>query len=141
MSTKLPKNYSPSADEPFMNAKQQEYFRQKLLAWREELMNDFEATLEQLAKGEQKAADYADMASDEADRSLALRSRDRDRKLIAKIDEALERLKNGTYGHCADTGKPIGLARLEARPTASLSIEAQEAHENREQMNQRGGSF
>lgn len=141
MSPKLPKNYSPSAKEPFMNAKQKEYFRLKLLAWREELMNDFEATLEQLGKAEQKAADYADMASDEADRSLALRSRDRDRKLIAKIDEALERLKGGTYGYCADTGNPIGLARLEARPTASLSIEAQEAHEDREQMNQRGGSF
>ncbi len=141
MSPKLPKNYSPSAKEPFMNAKQKEYFRLKLLAWREELMNDFEATLEQLGKAEQKAADYADMASDEADRSLALRSRDRDRKLIAKIDEALERLKGGTYGFCADTGNPIGLARLEARPTASLSIEAQEAHEDREQMNQRGGSF
>ena len=141
MSTKLPKNYRPSADEPFMNKKQQEYFRQKLLAWREELLSDFEATLEQLGKAEQKAADYADMASDEADRSLALRSRDRDRKLITKIDEALERLKSGTYGHCADTGNPIGLARLEARPTASMSIEAQEAHENREQMNQRGGSF
>ena len=141
MSTKLPKNYSPSADEPFMNKKQQEYFRQKLLSWREELLNDYEATREQLSKSERQAADYADMASDEADRSLALRSRDRDRKLITKIDEALERLKNGTYGYCADNGNPIGLARLKARPTASLSIEAQEAHENREQMNQRGGTF
>lgn len=135
MSVKLPKDYRPSADEPFMNERQKEYFRQKLLTWREELLNEYEVTRSQLGNSDRQAADYVDLASDEADRALELRTRDRERKLLGKIDEALDRIKNGTYGFCADTGKPIGLARLEARPTAALSIEAQEAHEKRERMN------
>jgi DnaK suppressor protein len=135
MTVKLPKDYRPSPSEPFMNAKQREYFRRKLIAWREELLEDYEETREQLGQAGGQTADYVDLASNEADRALELRTRDRERKLIAKIDEALERLRDGTYGICADTGKPIGLARLEARPTASLSIEAQEAHEKRERMN------
>jgi DnaK suppressor protein len=134
MTVKLPKDYSPSAKEPFMNDKQKEYFRRKLVAWREELLEDYEETREQLGQAGGQTADYVDLASNEADRALELRTRDRERKLIAKIDEALERLRDGTYGYCTDTGKPIGLARLEARPTAALSIEAQEAHEKRERM-------
>jgi DnaK suppressor protein len=140
MSVKLPKGYKPSAKEPFMNDRQQEYFRQKLVAWREELLEDYEETRTTLSGAERQAADFVDQASDEIDRTLELRTRDRERKLIAKIDAALERLKDGTYGYCEETGKPIGLARLEARPTASLSIEAQEAHERRERMNYRGDS-
>ncbi|MCB1182607.1 RNA polymerase-binding protein DksA [bacterium] len=138
MSVKLPQGYKPSADEPFMNEKQREYFRRKLVAWRDELLEDYQETRTTLSGADRQAADFVDQANDEIDRTLELRTRDRERKLIAKIDEALERLKDGTYGYCADTGKPIGLARLEARPTASLSIEAQEAHERREQMNIRG---
>jgi len=137
MSLKLPKNYRPSADEPFMCARQQEYFRRKLAAWRDELLEDYEETREQLGNAPGQIADYVDLASNEADRTLELHTRHRERKLIAKIDEALERLQDGTYGYCAETGKPIGLARLEARPTASLCIEAQEAHEKRERIGSR----
>ena len=130
----LPRGYRPSADEPFMNEMQQEYFRRKLKAWRDELLEDYQETRDKLSAGETRGGDYADAASDETDRALELRSRDRERKLIAKIDQALERLKEGTYGYCTETGKPIGLARLEARPTATLCIEAQEAHERRERL-------
>jgi DnaK suppressor protein len=132
MSVDLPRGYHPTSDEPFMNEKQQEYFRRKLKAWRDELLEDYEETRVNLSTADKRAGDFADAASDEADRALELRTRDRERKLIAKIDEALERLKEGTYGYCVETGKPIGLARLEARPTAALCIEAQEAHERRE---------
>lgn len=141
MSVKLPKGYRPSPDEPFMNERQQEYFRQKLLAWRDELLEDYEETRTALSGTERQGSDFVDQASDEIDRTLELRTRDRERKLLGKIEEALERLKDGTYGYCADTGKPIGLARLEARPTAALSIEAQEAHERRERMNMRGNAY
>jgi DnaK suppressor protein len=133
MRIKLPKNYRPSADEPFMNERQQEYFRQKLLDWREELLEDFQETRSHLSLAGDKTADFVDLASTELDRALELRTRDRERKLIAKIDEALERLRDGTYGFCAETGEPIALARLEARPITALTLAAQEAHEKREQ--------
>lgn len=130
----LPRGYRPSADEPFMNEMQQEYFRRKLKAWRDELLEDYQETRERLSASDGRSGDFADAASDETDRTLELRTRDRERKLIAKIDQALERLKDGTYGYCAETGSPIGLARLEARPTATLCIEAQEAHESWERL-------
>lgn len=138
MGVKLPVNYRPSKDEPFMNELQREYFRRKLLAWRTELLEEYEETRKALEKSERAGSDFADMASAETDNVLELRTRDRERKLVAKIDEALERIEKGTYGYCAETGKPIGLARLEARPIASLSIEAQERHEKEEIRGSRG---
>jgi len=134
----LPPDYRPSADEPFMNAQQREYFRRKLTSWREELLKDSHSTREELGNGERAGSDFADQASKETDQALELRTRDRERKLVMKIDEALERVEAGTYGYCAETGKPIGLARLEARPTASLSIEAQERREEAEARGYRG---
>jgi len=138
MGVKLPANYRPSKDEPFMNKRQVEYFRLKLLAWRTELLEDYNETRNHLGKGERAGSDFADMASAESDHAQELRTRDRERKLTAKIDQALERIEKGTYGYCADTGNPIGLARLEARPVASLSIEAQERHEEQEIRGLRG---
>ena len=132
MSVKLPDGYRPTDKEPFMNEKQLEYFRRKLVAWRTELLADYEDTRKHLESGERAGSDFADMASSETDAAFELRTRDRERKLVAKIDEALERIAKGTYGVCAETGKPIGLKRLEARPTAALSIEAQERHEAQE---------
>ncbi len=132
MGVKLPANYRPSKDEPFMNKRQLEYFRLKLLGWRTELLEDYNETRSHLGKGERAGSDFADMASAETNHAQELRTRDRERKLTAKIDQALERINSGTYGYCADTGNPIGLARLEARPVASLSIEAQERHEEEE---------
>lgn len=132
MGVKLPKDYRPTAKEKFMNERQLEYFRRKLVAWRMELLEDYQETREHLGNGDRAGSDFADMASAETDNALELRTRDRERKLVAKIDEALERIDNGTYGYCAETGKPIGLKRLEARPIASLSIEAQERHEAEE---------
>ena len=138
MGVKLPANYRPSKDEPFMNKRQIEYFRLKLLAWRTELLEDYNETRSHLGKGERAGSDFADMASAESDHAQELRTRDRERKLTSKIDQALERIEKGTYGYCADTGNPIGLARLEARPVASLSIEAQERHEEEEIRGIRG---
>jgi DnaK suppressor protein len=138
MGVKLPANYRPSKDEPFMNKRQLEYFRLKLLAWRTELLEDYNETRSHLGKGERAGSDFADMASAETNHAQELRTRDRERKLTAKIDQALERIENRTYGYCADTGNPIGLARLEARPVASLSIEAQERHEEEEMRGMRG---
>ena len=138
MGVKLPDDYRPSKDEPFMNELQHEYFRRKLALWRSELLNEYEETRKHLEKRDRAGSDFADMASAETDNVLELRNRDRERKLAAKIDEALERIENGTYGFCAETGKPIGLARLEARPIAALSIEAQERHEMEEARNARG---
>ena len=138
MGVKLPANYRPSKGEPFMNKRQLEYFRRKLLAWRSELLEDYNETRTLLEKGERAGSDFADMASAESDHAQELRTRDRERKLTAKIDQALERIKSGTYGYCTDTGNPIGLARLEARPVASLSIEAQERHEEEEIRGLRG---
>lgn len=132
MGVKLPENYRPTQKEKFMNERQREYFRRKLLAWRSELLEDYQETREHLGNGDRAGSDFADMASAETDNALELRTRDRERKLVAKIDQALERIDNGTYGYCAETGKPIGLKRLEARPIASLSIEAQERHEAEE---------
>ncbi|MFQ5984711.1 MAG: RNA polymerase-binding protein DksA [Alphaproteobacteria bacterium] len=115
-----------------MNPMQREYFRQKLLRWREELLQESNQTLQHLQEGSIRESDVADRASAETDRSLVLRARDRERKLISKIDAALRRIEEGTYGYCEETGDPISLKRLEARPIATLSVEAQERHERRE---------
>ncbi|MGG5808788.1 RNA polymerase-binding protein DksA [Falsiroseomonas sp. CW058] len=130
----LPPDYRPTSDEEFMNPLQVEYFRQKLLRWRGDLLREAGETLSSLGQGGINEADLTDRASVETDRALELRTRDRARKLISKIDQALERLENGTYGYCEETGEPIGLRRLEARPIATLSIEAQERHERMERV-------
>ena len=132
MATILPSNYKPTTKEKFMNAKQQEYFRQKLDKWRSELLDEASETRQNLQETSVSEADIADRASTETDRSLELRTRDRARKLISKIDEALERIDAGSYGYCIETDEPIGLKRLEARPIATLSLEAQERHEKME---------
>ena len=128
------KPYRPTDKEPFMNDRQREYFRQKLLAWREDILKEAKETLQHLQDENQNHPDFADRASSETDRAIELRARDRQRKLIAKIDEALSRIEDGTYGYCEETGEPIGLARLEARPIATLGLEAQERHERRERV-------
>jgi DnaK suppressor protein len=126
--------YRPSEDEPFMNEKQVEYFRQKLLNWKEDILRESRETVTHLQSETENHPDLADRASSETDRSLELRTRDRQRKLISKIDEALRRIEEGVYGYCEETGEPIGIARLEARPIATLSLEAQERHERRERV-------
>lgn len=126
--------YRPSEDEPFMNDRQVEYFRQKLLNWKEDILRESRETLSHLQSETENHPDLADRASSETDRALELRTRDRQRKLISKIDEAIRRLDDGSYGYCEETGEPIGLARLEARPIATLSLEAQERHERRERV-------
>ena len=126
------KAYRPSEKEPFMNERQREYFRVKLLAWREDILREAKETLLHLQEENQNHPDIADRASSETDRAIELRARDRQRKLIAKIDEALARIDDGTYGYCEETGEPISLRRLEARPIATLSVEAQERHERLE---------
>lgn len=131
---RLPKNYKPSADEPFMNARQREYFRRKLEAWKEEIMDDSRATLDHLQQETENIPDLTDRASTETDRALELRTRDRQRKLVSKIDQALRRIEEKTYGYCDETGDPISLERLDARPIATLSVEAQERHERREKV-------
>ena len=128
------KPYRPSDKEPFMNERQREYFRAKLLQWREDILKEAKETLQHLQEENQNHPDLADRASSETDRSIELRARDRQRKLIAKIDEALSRIEDGTYGYCEETGEPISLKRLDARPIATLSIEAQERHERREKI-------
>ncbi len=132
MPTKISRNYRPSEKEPFMNAKQREYFRRKLFGWRDKLVCETSETLQLLQEGGLQKPDIADRASLETDRSLELRTRDRARKLISKIDEALKRIEEGSYGYCEETAEPINLARLEARPIATLSVEAQEQHERLE---------
>lgn len=132
MATRLPKAYKPTEDESFMNARQREYFRRKLLEWRDELIRESTQTLQHLQQDSLQEADLADRASVESERSLELRTRDRERKLIAKIDEALGRIQDGSYGFCEETGEPISPSRLDARPIATLTIEAQERHEMRE---------
>ncbi|MBS4082282.1 MAG: RNA polymerase-binding protein DksA [Rhizobiales bacterium] len=127
-------NYRPTEDEPFMNEKQKEYFRQKLMRWRDDILREAKQTLQHLQEENVNHPDLADRASSETDRAIELRARDRQRKLIAKIDAALERIEDGTYGYCVETGDPISLKRLEARPIATLSIEAQERHERREKV-------
>ena len=128
------KPYRPTDKEPFMNDRQRDYFRQKLLAWREDILREARETLQHLQDENQNHPDFADRASSETDRAIELRARDRQRKLIAKIDEALSRIEDGTYGFCEETGEPISIKRLEARPIATLSIEAQERHERRERV-------
>jgi DnaK suppressor protein len=132
MNVTLPPDYVPSEDEPFMNDTMKEYFRQKLLRWRAELLRESDETLQHLQEGGLQEPDIADRASAEADRALELRTRDRERKLIAKIDAAIGRVADGSYGYCEETGEPISIRRLEARPIATLSIEAQERHERLE---------
>ena len=133
MTSRVPKNYKPTQKEKFMSAKMKEYFRLKLIDWKNELLKESSQTLENLQKQENAAKpDITDRASEEIERSFELRKRDRERKLINKIDSALQRIDDGTYGYCEETGDPIGLKRLEARPVATLSLEAQEMHEKAE---------
>jgi len=126
--------YRPSEDEPFMNDRQLEYFKQKLLDWKEDILKESRETVTHLQAETENHPDLADRASSETDRALELRTRDRQRKLISKIDEAIRRIEDGNYGYCEETGEPIGIARLEARPIATLSLEAQERHERRERV-------
>src|SRR3954452_24079083 len=128
------KNYRPSEKEPFMNDRQRDYFRAKLLAWKDEILRESRVTLQTLQEENVNHPDLADRASSETDRAIELRARDRQRKLISKIDAALQRIEDNTYGYCEETGEPISLKRLEARPIATLSVEAQERHEKREKV-------
>ena len=130
----LAPDYKPSDSEPFMNERQREYFRNKLLAWKEEILKEAKETLVTLQSESENHPDIADRASSETDRAIELRARDRQRKLISKIDAALSRIEDGSYGYCEETGEPISLKRLEARPIATLSLEAQERHERRERV-------
>ena len=130
----LPDNYKPSEDEPFMNAKQLEYFQRKLLSWKADLLVETRETLEVLQGTTRNIPDSADRASEETDRSLELRTRDRQRKLVTKIDSALQRIAEGEFGYCEVTGEPISLKRLDARPIATMSLEAQERHERKEKV-------
>lgn len=134
MAVRLPKGYMPTDDEPFMNKRQKEYFRRKLEKWKEDILRENRETLQHLQDDLVQHPDIADRASSETERSLELRTRDRQRKLIAKIDAAIRRIDEGTYGYCEETGEPISLKRLDARPIATLSIEAQERHERREKV-------
>lgn len=130
----LPEDYRPAEDEPFMNERQTEYFRRKLNAWKGELMGDSKLTIEGLQNTSRNIPDIADRASEETDRALELRTRDRQRKLVSKIEAALRRIDEGEYGYCEQTGEPISLKRLDARPIATLSLEAQERHERAEKV-------
>ena len=130
----LPDDYRPAEDEPFMNERQLEYFRRKLMEWRDELLAGSRDTIEGLQDGTRAIPDVADRASEETDRALELRTRDRQRKLVSKIDSALRRIDEGEYGYCEVTGEPISLKRLDARPIAKMSLEAQERHERREKV-------
>ena len=130
----LEADYKPSDDEPFMNDRQREYFRGKLLAWKDEILREARETLVTLQSESENHPDIADRASSETDRAIELRARDRQRKLIAKIDAAIARIDDGSYGYCEETGEPISLKRLEARPIATLSLEAQERHERNERV-------
>lgn len=127
-------NYKPSEDEPFMNDRMRHYFRKKLVAWKNDLLRESRETIEHLQTDSNNHPDVADRATSETDRAIELRSRDRQRKLINKIDEAIKRIDDGTYGYCDETGDPIGIMRLDARPIATLSLEAQERHERREKV-------
>jgi DnaK suppressor protein len=130
----LPDNYSPAENEPFMNELQVEYFRRKLLMWKSELLAGSKDTIEGLQDGTRNIPDVTDRASEETDRALELRTRDRQRKLVSKIDGALRRIEEGEFGYCTVTGEPISLKRLDARPIATMSLEAQERHERREKL-------
>ena len=126
--------YKPSEDEPFMSDRQREYFRRKLIAWKDDILRESRETLAALQNENENHPDVADRASSETDRAIELRARDRQRKLISKIDSALNRIEDGSYGYCESTGDPISLRRLDARPIATLSVEAQERHERREKV-------
>ncbi|NAZ35403.1 RNA polymerase-binding protein DksA [Rubellimicrobium sp. CFH 75288] len=130
----LPEDYRPAEDEPFMNERQLEYFRRKLLAWKAEILEESRETIEGMKGATRNIPDIADRASEETDRALELRTRDRQRKLVAKIDAALRRIEDGEYGYCEITGEPISLKRLDARPIATMTLEAQERHERREKV-------
>ncbi|MFU1476754.1 RNA polymerase-binding protein DksA [Roseovarius sp. C7] len=130
----LPEDYRPVEDEPFMNERQTEYFRRKLITWKNEILAGSRDTIEGLQDGTRAIPDVADRASEETDRALELRTRDRQRKLVSKIDQALRRIEEGEYGYCQVTGDPISLKRLDARPIATMSLEAQERHERREKV-------
>lgn len=130
----LDEGYRPTSDEPFMSERQKEYFLKKLIEWKQEILQDSKETLQNLQEDSGNHPDLADRASSESERSLELRARDRQRKLIVKIDEAIRRIEDGTYGYCEETGEPISVGRLDARPIATLSIEAQERHERREKV-------
>ncbi|GHA53238.1 RNA polymerase-binding transcription factor DksA [Amylibacter ulvae] len=130
----LDKSYQPTDDEEFMNDRQVEYFREKLEQWKASLLSDSKDTIEGMQEGTRNIPDVADRASEETDRALELRTRDRQRKLVAKIDAALRRIEDGSYGYCEATGEPISLKRLDARPIATLSLEAQERHERKEKV-------
>lgn len=132
--TFLPEEYRPAEDEPFMNERQLEYFRRKLLAWKQELLDQSAETLEGLQDSGRNVPDIADRASEETDRAIELRTRDRQRKLVSKIDAALRRIETGEFGYCEMTGEPISLKRLDARPIATMTLEAQERHERRERV-------
>lgn len=132
--TKIEDGYRPAEDEPFMNERQREYFKRKLAAWKSDILREAQGTLTALANENPNHPDLADRASSESDRAIELRARDRQRKLIAKIDAAIARIGDGTYGYCEETGEPIALRRLEARPIATLSLEAQERHERKERV-------
>ncbi|WP_194094890.1 RNA polymerase-binding protein DksA [Marivivens aquimaris] len=132
--TFLPDDYRPAEDEPFMNDRQLEYFRRKLLAWKADILEESRDTIEGMKESTRNIPDIADRASEETDRALELRTRDRERKLVSKIDAALRRIENGEYGYCEMTGEPISLRRLDARPIATLTLEAQERHERRERV-------
>jgi DnaK suppressor protein len=134
MATELPNGYRPCDEEAFMNERQREYFRRKLVAWKEDILRESRETIQNLQSEPTPNADLADRATTEAERQLELRTRDRQRKLISKIDSALRRLEDGSYGFCEETGEPISLKRLDARPIATLSVEAQERHERRERV-------
>ena len=127
----LPDDYTPAEDEPFMNDRQLEYFRRKLIAWKHDLLEDSKDTIEGLQGNARNIPDMADRASEETDRALELRTRDRQRKLVSKIDAAIRRIDEGEYGYCEVTGDPISLKRLDARPIATMTLEAQERHERR----------
>jgi DnaK suppressor protein len=130
----LPDDYRPAEDEPFMNERQLEYFRRKLVAWKNDLLSDSRDTIEGLQDGTRSIPDITDRASEETDRALELRTRDRQRKLVSKIEAALRRIDEGEFGYCEMTGDPISLKRLEARPIATMTLEAQEKHERREKV-------
>jgi DnaK suppressor protein len=127
-------HYRPTDKEPFMNERQRDYFRQKLVAWKDDILREAKETLAHLQSDSENHPDLADRASSETDRAIELRARDRQRKLIAKIEDAIARIDEGTYGYCEETGEPISIRRLEARPIATLSLEAQERHERRERV-------
>jgi len=132
--TILDTDYHPAEDEPFMNDRQTEYFRQKLTAWKASILEETRGTIEHMQEGTRNIPDVADRASEETDRALELRTRDRERKVVSKIDSALRRIEDGSYGYCDDTGEPISLKRLDARPIATYSLEAQERHERKEKV-------